>query len=47
MGDHKRKHQCMQCGASSEDRVLLVCEEKGQDTYVCVRCLPILIHGAH
>jgi len=40
-------HSCQECGMSSEERVLLVCERDGKTTYVCVRCLPMLIHGKH
>ncbi len=39
------KHECFACGATSEDRVLLQAEEQGQEKWVCVRCLPPLIHG--
>lgn len=39
--------QCFICGATSQDRVLLACEDQGLDKLVCVRCLPPLIHGMH
>ena len=41
------RHVCQVCGANSDEKVLLVAEDKGQVTYACVRCLPILIHGGH
>ncbi len=44
MSDESSK--CFVCGATSEDRVLLKAEEKGEEKLVCVRCLPPLIHGA-
>ncbi len=37
--------QCMVCGYHGEDRALLACEFKGESGWVCVRCLPPLIHG--
>jgi len=40
-------HKCAVCNAGSEDRVLLSGEQKGEPIYVCVRCLPVLIHGGH
>ncbi len=43
MEDAKKK--CFMCEATSEDRVILACEHEGEDKFVCVRCLPPLIHG--
>ena len=40
-------HSCQECDISSKERVLLVCEQDGKTTHVCVRCLPMLIHGKH
>ncbi len=40
-------HKCAVCGIGSEERVLLSGEQKGEPVYVCVRCLPALIHGGH
>lgn len=40
------KNKCMNCGATSDEKVLLPCEDKGEQKHVCVRCLPVLIHGA-
>ncbi len=36
---------CLQCGAPSDQRVLLPCVSQGKPGWVCVRCLPALIHG--
>jgi hypothetical protein len=47
MEEKKPESKCLNCGATSEDAVLLQCENKGKTDWVCVRCLPILIHGAH
>lgn len=41
------ENKCMNCGATSKEKVLLPCEDKGEKKYVCVRCLPVLIHGQH
>ena len=41
------KHTCLQCGTGSDQRVLLQCEFRGKQLWVCVSCLPMLIHGAH
>lgn len=38
---------CQQCGARSDQRVLLPCVSHGKQGWVCVGCLPALIHGAH
>ncbi|HHV63416.1 MAG TPA: 4Fe-4S binding protein [Firmicutes bacterium] len=37
--------RCFRCGAGEEDRVLIPCRWKGDSIWVCVRCLPQLIHG--
>lgn len=39
--------KCFNCGASETDRAYLKCHFKGKEDWVCVRCLPVLIHGAH
>jgi hypothetical protein len=41
----EQNHQCIQCERTSEERVLLQAEKKGKTVWVCVRCLPVLIHG--
>lgn len=38
---------CILCGIKSEERVLLCAEQKSKQVWVCVQCLPILIHGGH
>ncbi|MBI4286803.1 MAG: hypothetical protein HY671_00040 [Chloroflexi bacterium] len=37
--------KCMACGADSQSRPLLSALVKGEAKWVCVRCLPMLIHG--
>lgn len=39
--------KCLNCGSSSENAVLLSCVREGENDYVCVKCLPMLIHGPH
>lgn len=36
---------CERCGAGEHERVLMACRTEGRSTWVCVRCLPALIHG--
>ena len=36
---------CFSCGANEMDRPLLPVRSKGESTWVCVKCLPALIHG--
>ena len=36
---------CMNCGRSEMDAPLLPVRTKGNSTWVCVKCLPALIHG--
>ncbi|MFC2038247.1 hypothetical protein ACFLUG_00540 [Chloroflexota bacterium] len=40
------QHVCSVCGVNSDERVLINAENKGEQTWVCVRCLPTFIHGA-
>jgi hypothetical protein len=42
----KKKHECILCQRASGERVLLQAEKEGQTIWVCVRCLPVLIHGS-
>lgn len=49
---HAHSHQaarvvqhCFRCNASEDQTVLLPCRTQGQSLWVCVRCLPPLIHG--
>ncbi len=41
------KDKCLNCGIESDDVLLLSCNYKGEMLYVCIKCLPVLIHGAH
>ncbi|MEE9594400.1 MAG: hypothetical protein V3V92_03275 [Candidatus Hydrothermarchaeales archaeon] len=36
---------CSNCKATDEDVKLIKYHFKGEDDYVCVRCLPMFIHG--
>jgi MinD superfamily P-loop ATPase len=36
---------CMNCGRSENDAILFPARTKGESTWVCVKCLPQLIHG--
>jgi MinD superfamily P-loop ATPase len=36
---------CFNCGRSEMDAVLFPARNKGESTWVCVKCLPQLIHG--
>ena len=36
---------CFNCGRSEMDAVLFPARNKGESTWVCVKCLPALIHG--
>jgi len=37
--------KCFRCGAGEEEAVLFPCRHDGKSQWVCVRCLPPLIHG--
>jgi NAD-dependent dihydropyrimidine dehydrogenase PreA subunit len=39
------EQKCMNCGRSEDDAVLFPARTKGESTWVCVKCLPALIHG--
>ncbi|MGQ9858186.1 MAG: hypothetical protein ACUVS3_05785 [Thermodesulfobacteriota bacterium] len=39
------KEKCFMCSATEEEVVLLHARKDGTYFWVCVRCLPILIHG--
>ena len=39
------KQTCLNCGRSENDAVLFPARHKGESTWVCVKCLPALIHG--
>ena len=36
---------CFRCGADEDQAVLFPCRHQGKSQWVCVRCLPPLIHG--
>jgi ferredoxin len=36
---------CFRCGATEQEAVLFPCRHRGKSQWVCVRCLPPLIHG--
>ena len=36
---------CFNCGNTEEQAVLFPCRKEGHSLWVCVRCLPYLIHG--
>ncbi|GAB1472306.1 hypothetical protein MASR2M66_31840 [Chloroflexota bacterium] len=38
---------CLNCNKSEEKTPLLVLTFKGNATYICAKCLPILIHKTH
>lgn len=37
--------KCFNCGTDSKDATYIKCVHNGEDDHVCVRCLPVLIHG--
>jgi ferredoxin len=37
--------ECFNCGTAETNTVLLPCRKEGKSLWVCVRCLPPLIHG--
>ena len=39
------EQNCFHCGRSENDAVLFPCRKQGESTWVCVKCLPALIHG--
>jgi hypothetical protein len=41
------EHKCLNCGIGSDAVILLSCIYKKESIYVCIKCLPILIHGSH
>lgn len=49
MSEEKTNSQkeCFICQATSEQKVLIPCEDKNESKWVCVSCLPPLIHGMH
>jgi NAD-dependent dihydropyrimidine dehydrogenase PreA subunit len=39
------RETCFRCGAGEEAAVLFPCRYQGESRWVCVHCLPPLIHG--
>jgi hypothetical protein len=37
--------ECFNCKRSEDEEKLLQFRHKGEDNFVCVKCLPMLIHG--
>jgi hypothetical protein len=37
--------KCFVCGTDEKGKVYIRCIHEGEDRLVCVRCLPMLIHG--
>jgi NAD-dependent dihydropyrimidine dehydrogenase PreA subunit len=44
-GEQIINEQCFRCGADEGAAVLFPCRHQGKSQWVCVRCLPPLIHG--
>jgi hypothetical protein len=40
-----KENSCIICEVKSDERTLLCAEQESKQVWVCVRCLPILIHG--
>ena len=45
MTEKKSPPACLKCGTPAPKTTLLPCLHKGEEKYICVRCLPMLIHG--
>jgi hypothetical protein len=37
--------KCFVCGRNDTSAAYIKCVHEGQEKLVCVRCLPVLIHG--
>jgi len=44
-GEQIINERCFRCGAHERAAVLFPCRHQGKSQWVCVRCLPPLIHG--
>jgi hypothetical protein len=40
-----KTEKCAMCGTDESQSVLLSARKNGELFWVCVRCLPVLIHG--
>ncbi|MCE5194448.1 MAG: hypothetical protein LLF28_03180 [Nitrospiraceae bacterium] len=45
--DQKKEAKCFVCEKNDKETVYIKCIHQGSEKLVCVRCLPVLIHGAH
>ena len=45
LGPRTLGESCFRCGHTESDAVLLPCRFEGKSRWVCVKCLPPLIHG--
>lgn len=43
----EEEKKCTLCQGTSQERILLLAEYKGQEIRGCVACLPRVIHGAY
>ena len=43
----QEKTVCLNCGTTSDDRLLIAVKKEDADDWVCARCLPQFIHGPH
>ncbi len=41
----EEKKACAVCKKDEDTRILLHAVVEGKEDYVCVKCLPVLIHG--
>jgi MinD superfamily P-loop ATPase len=39
------EQKCFRCGNSENDAMLFPCRKNGESVWVCIKCLPPLIHG--
>ena len=37
--------KCFHCGKSEKEAILFPCRKNGESIWVCIKCLPLLIHG--
>lgn len=47
MASEVKTPKCLKCGSTSNENFLIHCLKDDEDMWVCVSCLPILIHGGH
>jgi hypothetical protein len=39
------ENKCISCGRTDKEVALIPIKYQGQDKWICVKCLPTLIHG--